>query len=142
MKLLLSIGFFVLLLDQLTKYFFKDKVLVISSFLKLEHVENTGAAFGMLKGFNWLFIVVAFAVLVFILWNYKGFKKEKSCFQIALGFLFGGVLGNLIDRLFLGYVRDFIAFSFWPTFNVADAFSTIAVIILIFYTLISKKVTH
>ncbi|MDP2908658.1 MAG: signal peptidase II [Nanoarchaeota archaeon] len=142
MKLLLSIGFFVLFLDQLTKYFFKDKVFVISSFLKLEYVENTGAAFGMLKGFSWLFIVVAFAVLVFILWNYKGFKKEKSCFQIALGCLFGGVLGNLIDRLFLGYVRDFIAFSFWPTFNVADAFSTIAVIILIVYTLISKKVAH
>lgn len=142
MKLLLSIGFFVLLLDQLTKYFFKDKVFFISSFLKLEYVENTGAAFGMLKGFNWLFIVVAFAVLVFMLWNHVGFKKEKFYFQIALGFLFGGVLGNLIDRLFLGYVRDFIAFSFWPTFNVADAFSTIAVIILIFYTLISKKVTH
>lgn len=142
MKLLLSIGFFVLFLDQLTKYFFKDKVFVISSFLKLEYVENTGAAFGMLKGFSWLFIVVAFAVLVFMLWNHGEFKKEKFYFQVALGFLFGGVLGNLIDRLFLGYVRDFIAFSFWPTFNVADAFSTIAVIILIVYTLISKKVAH
>ncbi|MBL7101051.1 MAG: signal peptidase II, partial [Nanoarchaeota archaeon] len=128
----------IILLDQITKYFFQNKTFPITSFFKFNYVENTGAAFGMLKGFNPLFIIVGIIVILVILKYYKEIKKEKKYVHLALGFLLGGVLGNLIDRLFLGYVRDFIAFSFWPTFNLADTFSTIAVIILAFHILIKK----
>ncbi|GAF85946.1 unnamed protein product [marine sediment metagenome] len=138
MKLILATSFLVLILDQLTKYFLKNKTFIITDFLKISYVENTGAAFGILKGFNLLFIIVAFLVIFLIFKYYKEIKKEKAYVHLAVGFLLGGVLGNLIDRLFMGYVRDFIDFSFWPTFNVADTFSTIAVFILIFYTLIKK----
>lgn len=130
MKIILINGFLVLVLDQLTKYFLKNKTFILTNFLKVDYVENTGAAFGILKGFNWLFIIVAF-IVIFLIFKYcKEIKKEKFYVHLAAGFLLGGVLGNLIDRFFLGYVRDFIDFSFWPTFNIADAFSTIAVIIL------------
>lgn len=130
MKIMLVTSFLVLVLDQLTKYFLKNKTFILTNFFKIDYTENIGAAFGMMKGFNWLFIIVAFIVIFFILKYYKEIKKEKFYVHLATGFLLGGVLGNLVDRLFLGYVRDFIDFNFWPTFNVADAFSTIAVIIL------------
>lgn len=135
MKKILLISFLVLLLDQLTKYFFKNKTFILTDFFKIDYVENTGAAFGILKGFNLLFIIVAFIVIFLIFKYYKEIKEEKFYVHLAVGFLLGGVLGNLADRLFLGYVIDFIDFSFWPTFNIADAFSTIAVVILIFYIL-------
>lgn len=133
MKIMLVTSFLVLVLDQLTKYFLKNKTFILTNFLKIDYVENIGAAFGILKGFNWLFIIVAFIVIFFIFKYYKEIRKEKFYVHLATGFLLGGVLGNLVDRFFLGYVRDFIDFSFWPTFNVADTFSTIAVIILALY---------
>ncbi len=138
MKLILITSFLVLALDQLTKYFLKSKTFIITSFFKISYAENTGAAFGILEGFNLLFILVALAVIFAIFKYYKEVKKEKAYMHLAVGFLLGGVLGNLIDRIFLGYVRDFIDFSFWPTFNFADTFSTIAVFILIFYILFKK----
>jgi len=137
MRNLLTISGLVLLLDQLTKYFFKNKTIILTDFFRFSYVENTGAAFGILKGFNILFIAVALIVTFLILKYYKEIKKEKFYIHLAIGFILGGVLGNLIDRIFLGYVRDFIDFSFWPTFNIADTFSTIAVMILI-YHLIKK----
>ncbi len=138
MRTLLITSFLVLLLDQLTKYFLKNKTFVITSFFKISYVENTGAAFGMLKGFNILFIAVALIVIFFIFKYYKEVKREKFYIHLAAGLLLGGILGNLIDRILLGYVRDFLDFSFWPTFNIADTFSTIAVILLIFHTLFKK----
>jgi len=138
MRVILFTSFWVLILDQITKYFLKDKTFFITNFLKIDYVENTGAAFGVLKGFNLLFIAVAFLVIFLILKYYKEIKDEKAYVHLAVGFLLGSVLGNLVDRIFLGFVRDFIDFSFWPTFNVADTFSTVAVIILVFYTLIKK----
>jgi len=138
MKVVILTSFLVLLLDQLTKYFIKSQNFVVTSFFKISYVENTGASFGMLKGFNWLFIIIAFIAVFFVFHYYKEIKKEKLYVHLAVGFLLGGITGNLIDRVFLGYVRDFISFSFWPTFNFADTFSTIAVILLIFHTLVKK----
>ena len=138
MKLILVTSFLVLVLDQLTKYFFKNKTFIITDFFKIDYTENIGAAFGILKGFNLLFIFVAFAVIFLIFKYYQEIKKEKFYIHLAVGFLLGGVLGNLVDRIFLGYVRDFIAFSFWPTFNFADTFSTVGILILAFFILIRK----
>ncbi|MBM3199497.1 signal peptidase II [Candidatus Woesearchaeota archaeon] len=138
MKKLLTISLSVLLLDQLTKYFFKNKLISITSFFRIGYVENTGAAFGILKGFKILFILVALAVIFFIFKYYDDIKKEKPGLRLAIGLLLGGVAGNLIDRVFLGFVRDFLDFSFWPTFNVADACSTVGVVILTYHILFKK----
>ncbi|MBU4501877.1 MAG: signal peptidase II [Nanoarchaeota archaeon] len=141
MKKLISISILIVLLDQITKFFFKNKTYIITDFFSFDYTENTGAAFGMLKGFNILFIVVALIVIFFIFKYYTEIielKKSKPYINYAFAFLLGGAVGNLIDRIFLGYVRDFISFSFWPTFNLADSFSTIGIILIVFYILTKK----
>ena len=106
-----------ILLDQLSKFVFKNYF----SFTK-----NYGAAFGLLQGYKWLFVIVA-VIVVFLIFRYKN-KLDN----FALGLLLGGTIGNFIDRLIYGYVIDFIDVGFWPSFNLADSFSVIAAFILIY----------
>ena len=106
-----------ILLDQLTKYFFGT-------------TKNYGAAFGILQGWKLLFVIISFFVIGFILY-YK--DKIEGYGYYGLILLFSGTIGNLVDRLVFGYVRDFIDLGFWPSFNLADSFNTIGVILLIIY---------
>ena len=80
----------------------------------------------MFQGYRWLFVVVA-AIVVLLIFRYKN-KLDN----FALGLLLGGTIGNLIDRLVYGYVIDFIDLGFWPSFNLADSFSTIGVFLLLY----------
>ncbi len=106
-----------IIIDQLSKFAFKNYF----SFTK-----NYGAAFGLLQGYRWLFVIVAVIVVLLI------FKYKNRLDNLALGLLLGGTIGNLIDRLLYGYVIDFIDLGFWPSFNLADSFSVIAAFILIY----------
>ncbi len=94
----------------------------------LTHVHNTGGAFSMLSGYRWFFVAVALvATVVLLYW----IRKERPCWSnwtLWAYLLFcGGAIGNLIDRIFLGYVVDFIDFYFWPVFNFADIFLCLGV---------------
>lgn len=100
----------ILILDLITKHFFTSTV-------------NTGIAFGFLQGYNWIFIIVSLIVLVICIFNYKKHKLEFSL-------IIGGLLGNLTDRIFFGYVRDFIDLRIWPVFNIADSVIVIGVLLL------------
>ncbi len=115
-KLLLT-AFIVVLFDQLTKFIFKTYFTA---------TKNYGAAFGLFQGYRWLFIAVALVVMFFV------FRFRNRFDNLALGFLLGGTLGNLIDRLIYGFVIDFIDLGFWPSFNIADLFSTLGVLLLIY----------
>lgn len=115
-KLFLT-AFIVVLVDQLTKFIFKTYFTAS---------KNSGAAFGLFQGYKWLFIAVALIVLFFV------FRFRNRFNNLALGCLLGGTLGNLIDRVIYGYVIDFIDLGFWPSFNVADLFSTLGVLLLIY----------
>lgn len=117
-KLVLT-AFFVVLLDQLSKLFMETRYSVS---------HNYGAAFGLFQGQRFLLIFAALLVVFLV------FKYRKEYDYLALGFLLGGTIGNLIDRLLKGYVVDFINLGFWPSFNLADAFSTIGVFLLIYYS--------
>lgn len=92
-------------------------------------IKNYGAAFGILKGYNGLFIIVSFIVIFCLIYYYL--KKDSNV--IGFGFLLGGVTGNLIDRLVFGYVRDFIRIGIYPAFNIADIANVIGVLIIILY---------
>ena len=108
---------FLVLIDQISKYYVKG-------------IKNYGAVFGILQGFNWLFILVSIIALGF---SFYYWKKVKNYGKYGLVLLISGIIGNLIDRIFFGYVRDFIDFGFWPVFNLADSYNTVGIILLIIY---------
>ena len=98
---------------------------VIKNILHITPVFNSGAAFGILQE-NTTFLT--FAGIVFILLFFILIKKEKkksAIFLIACGLIIGGALSNLWDRLYLGYIVDYIDFRIWPVFNISDACITI-----------------
>ena len=103
-----------LILDLITKHFFVT-------------VTNTGAAFGILKGFNIPLLVISLIALIICIFYYF---KDKT-FIIPLTFLIAGILGNSIDRILFGHVRDFINVGFFPVFNLADSFNFIGIVLLI-----------
>jgi len=126
----------IIVLDQITKSaakaYLEEPFQIIKNFISFSYVKNTGAGFGILQGQN---LMIAFLTLAFVgavLYFYDKIPHEKKT-VVFTGLLLGGAVGNLIDRFALGFVRDFIAFSFWPAFNVADMGITVGGIGLIVY---------
>jgi signal peptidase II len=127
------------LADQLSKAWIitnvpEGHILFESGFFRIVHVHNTGAAFGLFQGYSLALTIIAFvaiaAVLVYVFISRRYYPwLYMPSIRIALGLVLGGVLGNLIDRLRFGYVIDFIDFSFWPAFNVADSAVTVGIVL-------------
>lgn len=114
-----------LILDQISKLWvsrqlsLQQTVPVIPNIFHLTLVHNRGAAFGILRNQLFLFIGVSCAAIVYIV-----LMMRRSCGrlqQTGLSLVLAGALGNLIDRLVLGYVVDFLDFRVWPVFNLADS---------------------
>lgn len=123
----------IVVLDQVTKYavvenlFYGQSVEVIPGVLNFTYVRNEGAAFGSMDDARWIFMslstVAIVAILVYMFWK----KPQSKMLLAALTMITGGGIGNMIDRVWLGYVIDFIDFCAFPkiwvwVFNVADAF--------------------
>ncbi len=112
---------------------------------RLAHHRNTGAAWSMLEGQTWFFLLVLglFVVALFFMIRKKWFNKKPEFFALAA--ILGGAIGNAIDRIFRGgEVVDMIKFSFWmefPTFNVADIFITVGCAFLMVYVIFFDKET-
>lgn len=119
---LFLIAFFVILADRISKIFLEDV-----NYLFFKGTVNKGAAFSLLQGWNLFLIIFAIFVIILIIY-YRDFKE-----QIALGLLLGGTISNLIDRLFLNGVIDFISIWIFPIFNLADIANVIGGILLIKY---------
>lgn len=105
-------------------------VAVVDGFWNFKYVQNPGAAWGLLAGADrWIrvpfFLFVSFAAIIFIILFYRRLTDDQHLMAWALALVFGGAVGNLLDRLHLSYVVDFIDWyvgtAHWPTFNVADA---------------------
>ena len=141
----ISVAILIIAADQVTKWAIIEWVplydrVPINSFLNLTHQQNTGAAFSFLAGAGgwqrWFFVVLASAVsLMIIIWMWR-IRDEGPLVLIAgLSLVLGGAIGNLLDRLLLGYVTDFIQvwFGSWafPSFNVADSAITVGAVLLI-----------
>lgn len=120
-KLLLAL--IIVVIDQITKFIFTNK-----KFLFINYITNTGAAFGILKDSNLFLIIASFIVIAIILSLYK-----KSQYKLGLALMLAGTIGNLIDRIAFGFVRDFIDLKIWPIFNIADLSNTVGVAIIIYY---------
>ena len=125
--------------DQLSKIWIRSNLeygqsLPATGLFRLTHVHNTGAAFGLFQDHSFPLTIVALigigAILLFVLFIYHRppFLDSRPG-KLALGLVLGGTVGNLIDRLRLGYVTDFIDIGIWPVFNIADSVIVIGVII-------------
>jgi signal peptidase II len=97
---------------------------LISNVFYITLVQNTGAAFGILKERTIFLIIVAFFAILFIFLYEKIVKETYQYARISMMFILAGTIGNLIDRLRLGYVIDYIDFRVWPVFNLADMLIT------------------
>jgi signal peptidase II len=133
LKRLWLITIIIVILDQLTKTILTNKSYSILGLEIINYTENTGAAFSILEGYRWLFIIVAIASLIVLFYYSRSIKENEKTLQIPMGLLVGGMIGNLIDRILLGYVRDFIDLKIWAVFNIADSAVFVAVIILSIY---------
>lgn len=142
MKKIKIIIYMVLLIafDQITKILAKLKlegnagISIIKNVLKLEYVENRGAAFGIMQNKVWIFIIITIIVVAILILIYLKIPQNKKYLplKIILVFLTSGAIGNLIDRVLRKYVVDFIYFELidFPVFNVADCYVTISAISL------------
>lgn len=110
----------------------------IPGFFKFLYTENTGAAWSMFSGSTVALIVISFIVIALLVVYVFASKTKNTLFYVSIGLIVGGAIGNLIDRIFLGYVRDFIKLEFinFPIFNTADCFLTIGVVCLVVYYII------
>jgi len=133
--------------DQLSKWYFYtnrfqyDGFVVIKDFFYLTYLENRGAAFGMLQNFRWMFIVLTVAALGFMIWYL--IKNKNIVFRISMSLLISGAIGNFIDRLFRGFVVDFLDFYpfgyDFPIFNFADICINIGAFLLVCYVIFVYK---
>lgn len=134
--------------DQLTKFLvvanipLYSRVEAIPGLFHLTYVQNTGAAFSAFEGMQWLFLLVFLALTAGIVWEFSGKRMPFTTLERWLIVaLYAGGLGNMIDRLRLGYVVDMIAVDFidFPVFNVADCFITCGCILLILHLAFFNK---
>ncbi|NJC98185.1 MAG: signal peptidase II [Anaerolineales bacterium] len=136
-----TIAMAIVILDQWTKELVRTHIPLSGSWLpeslawlspyaRIVHWYNTGAAFGMFKQGSMVFTVLAFVVIGLILYYYPQVEKADWSLRIAMSMQLGGATGNLIDRLTIGHVTDFISIGKFPVFNVADASITVGAVVL------------
>lgn len=132
------------LLDQISKHFLKDaSSVLLPGLIHLRGVRNTGAAFSLFSQLPWLIPLLSAALTAGLVW-YMLRKRPKGLMGVGLALLLGGAAGNLIDRLRLGYVVDFIELSFipFPIFNLADVAVVAGCGLLTLSILFSREAAH
>lgn len=138
-KLSIIVGIMIILIDQLTKFILINKnIIVIPNFLEFNYIENQGVAFSIADG-NIVMIVLLNIIILGTIIKFLKERNEQIDYKIVmlLSFILAGGISNLIDRIFRGYVIDFISVNLFdfPTFNIADTIICIAVVLLIIYIL-------
>jgi signal peptidase II len=152
--LVVSIALAIVVLDQVTKIWVDtamrlyQSIPIVDGFLSLTYVRNTGAAFSMLAGMSEayrvpFFATVAIVAIVAIVYFVRSTPASEKTVLVACGFVLGGAVGNLIDRLLYGSVIDFVDVYYgdwhWPAFNVADSFISIGVALLLLSAVFTRE---
>jgi signal peptidase II len=129
--------------DQVTKALvvanlpFGNRIDVVGDLAQLWHVRNTGAAFSILPGATWLFVPVTLVAIGMVIYFHRALRERRLWIQVVLGAILAGALGNLADRVRLGYVVDFVSLGIgdvrFPTFNVADSAVVLGIGALVAY---------
>ena len=140
--ILAGVSGLVICLDQWTKWLVRENIefgaqwlpdwlIWLSPYARIVHWYNSGAAFGMFQNGNLVFTTLAFLVIGAIIYYYPQVEAEDWTLKLAMGLQLAGAAGNLIDRLIMGKVTDFISVGSFPVFNVADSSITVGVIVLL-----------
>lgn len=144
-KYTIPIIFGVVVLDQVTKFLFTNKFyILIPNVLSIFYNKNTGAAWNLFEGKVVFLAILSIVFLIALMVFNHYFTEKNKLYVISYALIIGGAIGNLIDRMFFGYVRDFIQFNFinFPIFNLADTALTIGMIcilIFLFFAYPSKE---
>ena len=139
---LIGVAGFVIALDQWTKWLVRENIEFgaqwlpaglewLSPYARIVHWYNSGAAFGMFQNGNLVFMTLAILVVLAIIYYYPQVEAEDWTLKLAMGLQLAGASGNLIDRLMMGKVTDFISVGAFPVFNIADASITVGVVVLL-----------
>ncbi len=137
--LLFLVAGIIVILDQLTKEWVRLHLqlgevyhpeLWLSTYARIVHWKNTGAAFGMFQDMNPVFIVLSIIVSCVILYYFPQISRRDWLIRLSMGMLLGGAIGNLVDRFHQGYVTDFISVGKFPVLNIADACISVGVAVL------------
>jgi signal peptidase II len=130
----------IIALDQWTKGWIRTNIEMgevwypitwLAPFVKIVHWYNTGVAFGLFQGVGQVFMVLSFIVALIIIYYFPRVPAGDWPLQLAMGMQLGGALGNLVDRITIGHVTDFISIGTFPVFNVADSSISVGVVILV-----------
>lgn len=138
----------ILVLDQVTKYLVVQNIgmgnawypIPALEFFRIVGTYNTGTACGYFPQLSIVFTFAPFLILAAVIWFYRSQSKPSWLLSLAIGLIIGGAIGNLIDRLRLGYVVDFVQVGTFPIFNVADAAVSTAVVLMLLWSL--REETH
>lgn len=143
----LIVGAVLVIIDQIIKYFVSaylqpvGSVSVIDNLFSLTYVENKGVAFGMFSDMRWVFVTLTSVLLAIIIFYMFKKRPKGKFFYICAALIIGGGIGNLIDRIFYGYVIDYLSLSFFPPVcNFADYCITAGTIMLVIYLLFFSDV--
>jgi signal peptidase II len=122
--------------DQLTKHIVSSKLALdeqvrVVGPLSIHHVQNSGIAFGLFSSATFVVIVLTTVAVGWMLVFFARSGSRHPVLPVALGLVIGGSLSNLVDRVRLGHVTDFLDLKFWPAFNLADSFIVVGVAILL-----------
>lgn len=147
-----AISTFGIIIDQITKVYIDrsmqlfDSIPIIENFFHITYVRNRGAAFSFLSNASWrlpFFITVSMIAALVILIAFRKLRDDQRLAQISLAMIFSGAVGNLIDRIRLGEVIDFLDAHWyqhhWPAFNVADSLICVGVFLLAIDMLLEEK---
>ena len=131
----LIVAALLLLIDRATKIWALQDLaahgpVVLSKYLWLNYVENTGMAFGLFQNANAFLLMVMLVVIGYIIYSWKEIENYGTLAQWGAVLILTGALGNLYDRVTLGFVVDFIDLRVWPVFNAADSFITVGAVLL------------
>jgi len=130
----------IIFLDRATKIFFShllsvgESLPIIRNFLHMTLVHNTGIAFGLFRDQGIVFIIIPIIAVFLLIYNISYYQRHREeiswTYCLAFSLILGGAIGNLIDRVYYGYVIDFIDFQIWPVFNIADSAITIGAVMI------------
>jgi signal peptidase II len=145
---LIGVAGVIVAFDQWTKFLVRTRIPFggswspwpwLEPYARIVHWQNTGAAFGMFQRYGIVFTVLAIIVAIGILYYYPSVPRSEWAVRLAMMMMMGGAVGNLIDRLTLGTVTDFVSLGTFAVFNVADASISVGTAILILAVWISER---